>query len=56
MLRQQYEKKFRTFPDSLSTMDVAKMTGFGQTAVNNWIANGILLRRLLNCTAYVAKW
>ena len=42
MLRQQYEKKFRTFPDSLSTMDVAKMTGFGQTAVNNWIANGKL--------------
>lgn len=42
VLRQQYEKKFRTFPDSLSTMDVAKMTGFGPTAVNNWIANGKL--------------
>ena len=41
-LRQQYEKNFRTFPDSLSTIEVAKMTGFGQTAVNNWIASGKL--------------
>lgn len=41
-LYQQYEKRFRTFPDVLSTTEVAQMTGFGRNAVNNWIANGRL--------------
>lgn len=37
-----YEKNFIKYPEALDTDMVSKMTGFGKSAVNNWIRTGRL--------------
>lgn len=41
-LREYYKRLFKHFPDGLTTMQIAQMTGFHKNSVNKWIKNGHL--------------
>ena len=41
-LREYYKKLFRHFPDGLTTIQIAQMTGFHRNSVNKWIKKGHL--------------
>lgn len=41
-LREYYKKLFKQFPDGLTTVQIAKMTGFHRNSVNKWIKSGHL--------------
>jgi len=41
-LRQFYIQKYKDYPEALLVRDIVEMTGFGKTAVVNWLNNGYL--------------
>lgn len=40
--REYYKKLFKQYPDGLTTVQIAQMTGFHRNSVNKWIKNGHL--------------
>lgn len=41
-LRAQYNKKMRSYPDVLTTKDIAAITGYNRNSVSKWCTKGLL--------------